>query len=119
MQSHVSTNSSSDSAPATHVNSTPGSQVHSSHTAGSSTRAREPRTQTKWPEDRLAASGIDAEGWLIPDSARDRFVLVCGLIARERVSINRKVKDLTEHERERVVQLFTGKAGVPNQSIRS
>ena len=35
---------------------------------------------------------------------RERFVLVCGLIARERVSINSKVEDLTPDERR---DLFT------------
>ena len=39
-----------------------------------------------------------------PDAARDRFVLLCGLIARERVSINRKLEDLTYDEKK---ALFT------------
>jgi hypothetical protein len=43
----------------------------------------------------LTATGLDANFWPRPDTARDRFVLVCGLIARERVSINKVVDDLS------------------------
>jgi hypothetical protein len=43
----------------------------------------------------LTAIGLDANFWPTPDVARDRFVLVCGLIARERVSINKVVDDLS------------------------
>ena len=95
MQSQASTSSSSDSAPAILGNSAPASQAHSSQNAGSSTRARKSRTQTKWPEDKLTATGLDDQGWPTPDAVRERFVLVCGFIARERVSINIKVEDLT------------------------
>jgi hypothetical protein len=35
-----------------------------------------------------------------PDAARDIFVLVCGLIARERVSINKVVDDLSPIEKD-------------------
>jgi transcriptional accessory protein Tex/SPT6 len=41
----------------------------------------------------LTATGLDANFWPTPDAARNRFVLVCGLIARERVSINKAVDD--------------------------
>jgi hypothetical protein len=43
----------------------------------------------------LTATGLDAKFWPTPDAARDRIVLVCGLIARERVSINKAVDDLS------------------------
>jgi hypothetical protein len=39
-----------------------------------------------------------------PDAVKDRFVLVCGLIARERVSINKAVDDLSPIEKD---HLFT------------
>jgi hypothetical protein len=37
---------------------------------------------------------------LPPNASRDRFVLVCGLIARERVSINKEVDDLSPIEKD-------------------
>ena len=52
----------------------------------------------------MTATGLDEQGWPTPDAARDRFVLVCGLIARERVSINTKLEDLTLDEKN---ELFT------------
>jgi hypothetical protein len=52
----------------------------------------------------LTATGLDANFWPIPDAARDRFVLVCGPIARERVSINKAVDDLSPIEKD---HLFT------------
>jgi hypothetical protein len=52
----------------------------------------------------LTATGLDANFWPTPDAARDRFVLVCGLIALERVSINKAVDDLSPIEKD---QLFT------------
>ena len=95
MQSDSSTSSTSDTAPATQGNSAPASQAHSSQTAGSNTQARKSRTQTKWLEDKVTATRLDEQGWPTPDAARERFILVCGLIARERVSINVKIEDLT------------------------
>jgi hypothetical protein len=47
----------------------------------------------------LTTSGLDANFWPTQDAARDRFVLVCGLIARERVSINKAVDDLSPIEK--------------------
>jgi hypothetical protein len=43
----------------------------------------------------LTTTRLDANFWPTPDAARDRFVLVYGLIARERVSINKAVDDLS------------------------
>ena len=94
-----------NSAPASQANSAPASQAHSSHTARSSTRARRSRTQTKWPEHNITATGLDDHGWPTPDIVRDSFVLVCGLIAQERLSINKKLEDLTLDEKK---ELFTG-----------
>jgi hypothetical protein len=48
----------------------------------------------------LIATGLDEKFWPTLDAARERFVLVCGLIARERVSINRKLEDLSPIEKE-------------------
>ena len=104
MQSDSSTSSTSDTAPATQGNSAPASQAHSSQTAGSNTQARKSRTQTEWPEDKVTATGLDDQGWPTPDAVRERFVLVCGFIARERVSINIKVEDLILEEKR---ELFT------------
>jgi hypothetical protein len=52
----------------------------------------------------LTTIGLDANFWPTPDAARDRFVLVCDLIARERVSINKAVDDLSPIEKD---YLFT------------
>jgi hypothetical protein len=52
----------------------------------------------------LSATGLDANFWPTPDAARDKFVLVCGLISRERVSINKAIDDLSPIEKE---HLFT------------
>jgi hypothetical protein len=52
----------------------------------------------------LTATGHDANFCPNPDAARDRFELVCGLIARERVSINKAVDDLSPIEKD---HLFT------------
>jgi hypothetical protein len=51
----------------------------------------------------LTATGLDANFWPAPDAARDRFVLVCGLIARERVSINKAVDDLSPIEKDHLL----------------
>ena len=74
MQSASSASSTGDSEPGTQGNNAPesndanfnsaaASQAHSSQTAGSSTRARKSRTQTKWPEDKVIATGLDDDGW--------------------------------------------------------
>jgi hypothetical protein len=60
----------------------------------------------------LTATGLDANFWPTPDAARDRFVLVCGLIARERVSINKAVDDLSPIEKDHLFS-FRGKARLP------
>ena len=78
--------------------------AQSSQIAKSVTRACKPRTQTKWPEVRVAITGIDDEGWPVPQAVRDRFVLVCGLIARERVSVNVKLKSIPMETKE--IDLF-------------
>jgi hypothetical protein len=52
----------------------------------------------------LTATGLDANFWPTPDAARDRFVLVRGLIAQERVSINKAVDDPSLIEKD---HLFT------------
>jgi hypothetical protein len=104
MQSPTKTNSSTSSALSQPIVSEPSSQGHSAQTAASNTRSRGSRTQTKWPEDKLTTTGLDANFWPTPDAARDRFVLVRGLIARERVSINKAVDDLSPIEKD---HLFT------------
>jgi hypothetical protein len=52
----------------------------------------------------LTATGLDANFWPTPDVVRNRFVLVRGFIARERVSINKAVNDLSPIEKD---HLFT------------
>jgi hypothetical protein len=52
----------------------------------------------------LTATRLDANFWPTSNAVRDRFVLVCGLIARERVSINKAVDDLSPIEKD---HLFT------------
>jgi hypothetical protein len=56
------------------------------------------------PEDKLTATGLDANFWPTPYAVRDRFVLVYCLIGRERVSINKAVDDLSPIEKD---HLFT------------
>jgi hypothetical protein len=87
----------------------------------SSTRSRGSRTQTKWPEDKLTATGLDANFWPAPNAARDRFVLVCGLIALERVSINKVVDELWPIEKDHLFKILEEKLGHPanlEESIR-
>jgi hypothetical protein len=85
MQSPTTTNSSTSSAPSQPIDGEPSSQGHSAQTTSSSNRSRGSRTQTKWPEEKLNTTGLDANFWPTPYAARDRFVLVCGLIAHKSV----------------------------------
>jgi hypothetical protein len=61
----------------------------------------------------LTATGLDANFWPTPDAARDRFVLVCGLIARERVSINKAVDDLSPIEKDHLFKVLEEKLDYP------
>jgi hypothetical protein len=54
----------------------------------------------------LTTTGLDANFLPIPDAVRDRFVLVCGIIARERVSINKAVDDLSPIEKEHMLTIL-------------
>jgi hypothetical protein len=80
------------------------------------------RTQTKWPEDKLTATGLEANFWPTPDVVRDRFVLICGLIARERVSINKAVDDLSPFENDHLFTVLEEKLDYPanlEESVRT
>jgi hypothetical protein len=69
----------------------------------------------------LNATGLDANVWPTPDSARDRFVLVCGLIARERVSIKKAVDDLSPIEKDHLFSVLEEKLDYPTnleESVR-
>ena len=69
----------------------------------------------------MIATGLDNNFWPTPDAARDRFVLVCGLIARERVSINRAVEDLSPIEKEELFTVLEEKLDYPanlSESVR-
>jgi hypothetical protein len=57
----------------------------------------------------MTAIGLDANFWPTPDAARDRFVLVYGLIARERVSIKKAVDDLSPIEKDHLFTVLEGK----------
>jgi hypothetical protein len=61
----------------------------------------------------LTATGLDANFWLTPDATKDRFVLVCGLIARERVSINKAVDDLSPIEKDHLFTVLEEKLDNP------
>jgi hypothetical protein len=61
----------------------------------------------------LTATGLDANFWPTPDATRDRFVLVCGLIARERVSINKAVDDLSPIEKNHLFTVLEEKLDYP------
>jgi hypothetical protein len=51
----------------------------------------------------LTATRLDANFLPTSDAARDRFVLVYGLIARERVSIIKAVDDLSPIEKDHMI----------------
>jgi hypothetical protein len=61
----------------------------------------------------LTATRLDANFWRTPDAARDRFVLVCGLIAQERVSINKAVDDLSPIEKDHLFTVLEEKLDYP------
>jgi hypothetical protein len=48
-----------------------------------------------------------------PNATRDRFVLVCGLIARERVSINKAVDDLSPIAKDHLFTVLEEKLDYP------
>jgi hypothetical protein len=69
----------------------------------------------------LTATGLDANFWPTPDAARDRFVLVCGLISQERVSINKAVDDLSPIEKDHPFTVLEEKLDYPanlEESVR-
>jgi hypothetical protein len=61
----------------------------------------------------LTATGLDANFWPTPDAVRDEFVLVCGLIARKRVSINKAVDDLSQIEKDHLFTVLEEKLDYP------
>jgi hypothetical protein len=61
----------------------------------------------------MTTTGLDANFWPTPDAARDRFVLVYGLIARERVSINKAVDDLSSIEKDHLFIVLEEKLDYP------
>jgi hypothetical protein len=69
----------------------------------------------------LTATGLDANFWPTPDAARDRFLLVYGLITRERVSINKAGHDLSPIEKDHLFTVLEEKLDYPanlEESIR-
>jgi hypothetical protein len=69
----------------------------------------------------LTTTRLDANFWPTLDAARDRFVLVCGLIARERVSINKAVDDLSPIEKGHLFKVLEEKLDYPaklEESVR-
>jgi hypothetical protein len=69
----------------------------------------------------LTATGLDANFWPTPDVARDRFELVSGLIAREKVSINKVVDDLSPIEKDHLFTVLEEKLDYPvnlEESVR-
>ena len=61
----------------------------------------------------MTATGLDEQGWPTPDATSERFILVCGLIAWERVSINVKVEDLTPETRRDLFTILEEKLEYP------
>jgi hypothetical protein len=69
----------------------------------------------------LTAIGLDANFCPTPDAARDRFILVCGLIARETVSINKAVDDLSPIKKDHLFTVLEEKLDYPanlEESVR-
>jgi hypothetical protein len=72
-------------------------------------------------EDKLTTTGLDDNFWPTPHVVRDRFVLVCGLIAREMVSIKKEVDDLSPIEKNHPFTVLEEKLDYPanlKESIR-
>jgi hypothetical protein len=68
----------------------------------------------------LTATGLDANFWSTPYVVRDRFVLVCGLIAQERLSINME-NDLSPIEKDHLFTFLEEKLDYPanlEESVR-
>jgi hypothetical protein len=61
----------------------------------------------------LTTTGLDDNFCPAPNTARDIFVLVCGLIARERVSINKAVDDLSPIEKDHMFTVLEEKLEYP------
>jgi hypothetical protein len=61
----------------------------------------------------LTTTGLDAKFWPTSNAARVRFVLVCGLIAKERVSINKAVDDLSPIEKDHLFTVLEEKLDYP------
>jgi hypothetical protein len=69
----------------------------------------------------LTATGLDANLGPTPDAVRDGFVLVYGLIARERMSINKAVDDLSPIEKDHLFTVIEEKLCYPanlEESVR-
>jgi hypothetical protein len=69
----------------------------------------------------LIATGLDGNFWPTPGAARDRFVLFCGLIAREGVSINKVVDDLSPIAKDHLFTVLEEKLDYPTnleESVR-
>jgi hypothetical protein len=71
------------------------------------------------PENKLIATGLDANFWPTPYAARDRFVLFCGLVARERVSINKADDDLSPIEKDHLFTVLEEKLDYPANLVES
>jgi hypothetical protein len=113
MQSPTTTNTPTSSASSQPIVGEPSSQGHSTQTDASSTRSRGSRPQTKWLEDKLTATRLDANFLPTPNAARDRFELVFGLIARETVSINKAVDDLSPIGKDHLFTVLEEKLNYP------
>lgn len=50
-------------------------------------KVRAPRTQTKWPTDKITVTGIDADGMPSEKDAKKRMRRLAGLIARQELSL--------------------------------
>jgi hypothetical protein len=61
----------------------------------------------------LTATGLDANFCHTPDAVRDKFVSACDLIARERVSINKAVDDLSPIEKDHMFTVLEEKIDYP------
>jgi hypothetical protein len=121
MQSPTTTNFSTSNVLSHPIVGEPSSLGHSAQTAASSTRSRGSRTPTKWPENKLTSTGLNANFWPTLDAVRDRFVLVCALIAREMVSINKTVDDLSPIEKDHLFTILKKKLDYPanlEESVR-
>jgi hypothetical protein len=67
---------------------------------GAKRRGRAPRTYTKWPSDTTIVTEVNIVGMLVPLTQKQRFRVLAGLIARQKIPLNLPdIKELSNDEK--------------------